>query len=93
MNDAESLFDIKQKIWHQIVENLELPSTRSLVNQHVSLYDLVECINHQGEPHIIIRLKVAPFWHSMVRSRLALIEDSASDVLGSVEVLLMEAEN
>ena len=93
MNDAESLFEIKQKVWHEIVQNLELPSTRLLVNEHVSLYDFVESINQQGDPHIIIRLKVAPFWHASVRSRLGSLENSATEVLGSVEVLLMEAEN
>ena len=90
---TESLeFLSKQRVWNQIVENISLSSTRSLIRKEATFYDFVRTANQLGELHVVIRVRVSPAWGGMIRSRLPLIEQSATELLGSAEVLLMEVE-
>ena len=93
----ESL-DAQQALWGQILDNIELRSTRMLLQQQVKLHDLTvlgELPDTGDEPgpdhHTIIRLEVSRHWLGMVKSRSTVIEAAARELIGSVEVVFMEA--
>ena len=79
-------------LWPVIVDRLELPSIRMLVQQRTKLHDVVVTTNKSGEKHVVFRLEVSQHWLAMVQSRVRLIEASASAVLGSSEIVLIGEE-
>ena len=90
--------DAQQILWGQILDNVELPSTRLLLQQQAKLHDITifgELPDTGDEPglnhHTVIRLEVSRHWLRMVKSRGALVEAAARELVGSVEVVFMEA--
>ncbi len=69
-------------IWKEILQNLELPSTKMLLSQQAELIQLT-----QNSALIY----VSSNWHRMVESRLILIEDAIKQTLGrEVKAILKE---
>ena len=68
-------------LWQQILASLELPSTRMLLTQQGELVRL-------DQQRAVVR--VAPNWVGMVQSRLPLLEQAATKVLGTPRQVVLE---
>lgn len=69
-----------RELWHQVVRQLELPSTGMLVSQQAKLLALDSLTATVG---------VGPTWMAMVQSRLALLESALERTLGSSRAVVL----
>ena len=88
----------QQILWDQILDNIELPSTRLLLHQQAKLHDITvfgELPDTGDEPgpnhHTVLQLEISRHWLGLVKARSEVIEAAARELLGSVEVVFTEA--